>query len=147
MSYLGLYHISSSLICHVYFMLCSIVSLSCFVLCLSFIFLFILNPSCILSLFISSVLYLIPLASFVSSQQKGGEYTGVYTEVYRHFYITHVHTLRGRNFISCTFVRGESRRGDAYTKGEKTSFMKKPCFALFYFMLVFLLFYGVFSYI
>ena len=37
--------------------------------------------------------------------------------------------------------------GDAYTKGEKTSFMKKPCFALFYFMLVFLLFYGVFSYI
>ena len=27
--------------------------------------------------------------------------------------------------------------GDAYTKGEKTSFMKKPCFALFYFMLVF----------
>ena len=34
--------------------------------------------------------------------------------------MTHVHTLRGSNSISCTFVGGESHRGDAYTKGEKT---------------------------
>ena len=38
---------------------------------------------------------------------KGGEYTG-----------THVHTLKGSNSTSCTFVGGESHRGDAYTKGE-----------------------------
>ena len=39
---LGLYLVSSSLACHVYFILCSIVFLSCFVFCLTFIFSFIL---------------------------------------------------------------------------------------------------------
>ena len=38
-------------------------------------------------------------------------------------------------------------RGDAYTKGEKTFFFRKPCFVLFYYMLVFSLFYGTLSYI
>ena len=136
---LGLYLVPSSLACHVLFMVYSILFLRCFIFYLSFIFLFILNPSCILSLFISSVLYLIPLASFVSSRQKGGEYTGVYTEVYRHFYITHVHTLRGRNFISCTFVRGESRRGDAYTKREKTFFYEKTLFLFVFLYICFLI--------
>ena len=78
--------------------------LRCFILCLSFIFSFILHPSCILSLFISSFLSLLPLDSFVYSWQKGGEYTGVYTKVFHHFYMTHVHILRRRNSISCTFV-------------------------------------------
>ena len=41
---------------------------------------------------------------------------------FRHFYMTHVHILRGRNSTLCTFVGGESHRGDAYTKGEKTFF-------------------------
>ena len=68
--------------------------------------------------------------------------------VFRHFYMTHVHILRGRNSTSCTFVggeihRGEIRRGDAYTKGEKTFFKK----TLFYFMLVFSLLYGALSYV
>ena len=71
---------------------------------------------------------------------KRGEYTGLY----RHFYMTHVHTLRGSNSISCTFGRGESHRGDAYTKGDKTFFYEKT---LFYFMLVFSLFYGALSYV
>ena len=53
--------------------------------------------------------------------------------------MTYVHTLRGSNSTLCTFVGGESHRGDAYTKGEKTFFFKKT---LFYFMLVFSLFYG-----
>ena len=53
--------------------------------------------------------------------------------------MTYVHTLRGSNSTLCTFVEGESHRGDAYTKGEKTFFFKKT---LFYFMLVFSLFYG-----
>ena len=52
--------------------------------------------------------------------KKGGEYIGVF----RHFYITHVHILRGRNYTSCTFIGGESYRGDAYTKGEKTFFLE-----------------------
>ena len=49
---------------------------------------------------------------------KGGDYT----DMYCHFYMTHVHNLRGRNSTSWTFVEGESHRGDAYIKGEKTSF-------------------------
>ena len=67
--------------------------------------------------------------------------------MYRHLYMTHVHNLRGENSTSCTFIGGESHRGDAYTKGEKTFFMRKPCFVLIYIMLVFSLFYGTLSYV
>ena len=63
---------------------------------------------------------------------------------FRHFYMTHVHTLRGSNSTSCTFVGGENHRGDAYTKGEKTFFYEKT---LFYFMLVFSLPYGALSFV
>ena len=72
--------------------------------------------------FISSFLSFLPLTSFVYSWQKGGEYTGEYTSVFCHLNMTHVHNLRGRNSTSWTFVEGESHRGDAYIKGEKTSF-------------------------
>ena len=58
--------------------------------------------------------------------------------------MTHVHILRGSNSTSCTFVGGESHRGDAYTKGEKKFFYEKT---LFYFMLVFSLLYGALSYV
>ena len=54
--------------------------------------------------------------------------------------MTHVHILKGRNSTLCTFVGEESHRGDAYTKGEKTFFLRKPCFVLFYIMLVLSLF-------
>ena len=74
----------------------------------------------LLPLFISSFLSPLPLNSFVYSWQKMGEYTKKYTGVYCHLYMTHVHILRGINSTSCTFVRGESHKGDAYTKGEKT---------------------------
>ena len=53
--------------------------------------------------------------------------------MYRHFYMTYVHILRGRNSTLCTFLGGENHRGDAYTKGEKTSFMRNlvlSCFTL-----------------
>ena len=33
-------------------------------------------------------------------------------------------TKRGRNSTSCTFVGGESHRGDAYAKGEKAIFLE-----------------------
>ena len=58
--------------------------------------------------------------------------------------MTRVHILKGSNSISCTFVGGESHKGDAYTKGEKTFFYKET---LFYFMLVFSLLYGALSYV
>ena len=112
-------------------MLCSIF-FYIFVLCLSFIFSFILHPSCIIPLLISSFLSLIPFDCFVYSWQKGGEYIGEYTSLYHHFYMTHVHTLRGSNSTLCTFVGGKSYRGDAYTKGEKT-------FSLFLFWFILLL--------
>ena len=141
MSWLGLYFVSSSLACYIYFILCSIFDV--FVFRLSFIFSFILHPSCIIPLLISSFLSLISLYSFVYSWQKGGEYT----EVYRHFHTTHVHILRKRNFNLCIFVGRESHRGDAYSNGEKTSFYEKTLFYLFSFMLVFSLLYGGLSYV
>ena len=58
----------------------------------------------------------------------------MYTKVFRHFYMAHVHILKGRNFISCTFIGEENHRGDAYTKGENTSLYEKTlfCFVLLY---------------
>ena len=149
MSCLGLYFVLSSLACYVYFMLCNIFFFRCFCLVFEFHFLIHLAPLMhhLLPLFIFSFLSPIPFDSFVYSWQKREKYTREYTGVYRHFYMTHVHILRGRNSTSCTFVGEESYRKDAYTKGEKTSFMRKLCFALFYFMLVFSLLYGAFSYV
>ena len=90
------------------------------------------TPHTSLLLFISSFLSLIPLDSFVYSWQKRGEHIKEYTRVYHHFYMTHVHILKGRNSTLCTFVGGESHKEDACTKGEKTSFLRKSCFVLFY---------------
>ena len=121
MSCLGLYHVPSSLICFVYFMLCSIVSLKCFIFHLSFIFSFILHPSCIIFYPYSYILFF-PSFLFIHlsiHDKKGGEYTKVYIEVFCHFYMTHVHILRWRNSTSCTFIEGESHMGDAYIKGRR----------------------------
>ena len=61
--------------------------------------------------------------------------------MFRHFYMTHVHILRGRNSTSCIFVGGESLRQDAYTK-EEDIFYKKTlfCFILLYvcFLVIFM---------
>ena len=71
----------------------------------------------------------------------------MYTGLYHHFYMANVYILKERNSISCAFVGAESYRGEAYTKGGKDIFfMRKPCFALFYFMLFFSLLYGALSY-
>ena len=70
---LGLYHVSSSLACHVYFILCNIVFLRCSVFCLSFIFSFILYPSCIFILvhiFFSFPRSFWPLCLFVSKRER-----------------------------------------------------------------------------
>ena len=135
MSCLGLYFVSSSLACHVYFMLCIILFF-----CFSFELHFLIHLAPLIHHTLAHIFFFLSLFSFdsfVYSWQKGGEYT----KVYCHFYMTHVHILRGRNSISCTFVGRKSHKGDVYTKREKTSFLRKPCFVLFYFMLIFLLFY------
>ena len=70
---LGLYLVSSSLACHVYFILCNIVFLRCFVFCLSFIFSFILYPSCIFILvhiFFSFPRSFWSLCLFVSKRER-----------------------------------------------------------------------------
>ena len=77
-----------------------------FVFRLSFIFSFILHPSCIAHIFFS-----FPPSSWLMC------------------------TFLGRgNSTSCTFVGGESHRRDVYTKGEKTFFffLRKPSFVLLY---------------
>ena len=116
-----------------------------FVFQLSFIFSFILHPSCILSLFISSFLSVLPLDSFIYLWKKGGEYTEEYTGVFRHFYMTHVHILRGKISTSFTFIGGESHRGDAYTKGRRYFFFRKPCFTLCLFSRCFMVLWVMFT--
>ena len=61
--------------------------------------------------------------------------------------MTLVHTLRGSNSTSCTFVGGESHRRDAYAKEKKTFFYVKTlfCFVLHY--ACFLIVYGARSYV
>ena len=99
---------------------------------MSFIFSLILHPLCIIFYPCSYLIFFPPflLIHLSIRDKKGGKYTREYTGVYRHFYMTHVH-FRGRNSTSCTFVEEESYRRDAYTKGEKTSFMRKYCFFCF----------------
>ena len=131
MSWLGLYFVLSSLACYVYFILYSI--FWCF--CVSFEFHFLIHLAPLMHNTLAHIFFFFSLLSldlFVYSWQKGREYAREYIGVYRHFYMTHVHILRGRNSTSCTFVGGESHRGDAYTKGKKTYFFRKPCFVLFY---------------
>ena len=90
-----------------------------FVFHLSFIFSFILHPSCIAHIFFS-----FPPSSWLMCT-----------------------FLERGNSTSCTFVEGESHREDAYTNGEKTSFHEKTKFCLFDFMFVFSLLYGALSYV
>ena len=123
-SCLRLYLVPLSLACHVLYALsyfCASFSLSSYTP----------HASSFILVHIFFFFSLIPLDSFVYSWQKRGGYTWEYTGEYRHFYMTHMHILRGKNSTSCTFVRGESLRGDAYTKGEKTFFFRKPCFICF----------------
>ena len=116
---LGLYLVSTFLSCHVYLMLYSIVFLRCFFFCLSFIFSFILYPLCILSLFISSFLSLLPLYPFVYLWQKGGEYIREYQRVLSFLYDSCAHSQGEKFYFLCTFVGGKILKRDAYTKGKK----------------------------
>ena len=90
---------------------------------LSFIFSFILHPSCIILLiysFVSCILFsLTPLSICV----KKGEsiLQSVYWRVFSFLYGSCALPLGEKFYFSCTFVGGEIfHRGDAYTKGEIT---------------------------
>ena len=128
MSCLGIYHVPSSLACYVYSMLCSIFFLFyVFVFHLSFIFSFILHHSCIT---FYPFLYLLFFPSFLLlhlfiCDKKGEEYTGVFC----HFYITHVHILRERNSISCTFI-GEKTIREMHISRGRTHLFEKTLFCL-----------------
>ena len=121
--------VPSSLAYHVFFMLCSIFLKLFF----SFVWASFSHSSCTPSHIITLVLFPSFLLIHFFIRDKKGE------SILKCFIIS--------IWLSCTFVGGESHMGDAYTKGEKTSFMRKPCFALFYFMLVFSLLYDALSYI
>ena len=132
MSCLGLYFFPSSVECHVYFMLYSMLFLRCFIFCLSFIFSFILHPSCI-NFYHCSYLLFFPsfLLIHLSIHDKNGESLlesipkCIVISIWLMFTF-----LRGRSSTLCTFVGGESHKGDAYIKGEKTSFFEKTLFRL-----------------
>ena len=73
----------------------------CFVLGLSFIFSFISYPSCIIIIFrtfISCPRFALNLCLFVT--KRGRIYSREYTGEFCHFYMTLVHILRGKIFIS-----------------------------------------------
>ena len=119
LSWIGLYLVSSSQ--HVMFTLCFVAL--CFVLGLSFIFSFILHPSCIISIvrsIISCPLFSLTLCLFLT--KRGRVYSGEYTGVFLSFlYDSCVHPQGEKFYFSCTFIEEEIfHRGDAYTKGEKT---------------------------
>ena len=132
MSCLGLYFVPSSLACHVYFILCSIMSLRCFIFRLSFIFSYILHPSCII--FYSYSFSLLPFDSFIYSWQKEGEYTKVYIGVFHHLY--DLCTFLGGEILLCAHSYGEKAIGEMHIpRGRRHSFIRKPCFVLFCFTL------------
>ena len=80
-----------------FFILACHVVAFCFVLGLSFIFPFILHPSCIISIVRSIIFCPFFLLNPLSIPNKKGENI---PECFCHFYITLVHILRGRNSIS-----------------------------------------------
>ena len=93
------------------------------VLGLSFIFSFTSLLSCIIIIvrsFISCPRFSLALCLFLT--KRGRVYSREYIGVVCHFYMTLVHILRGRNFISHAHLQGERffHCRDAYTKGEKT---------------------------
>ena len=103
-----------------FFMLCSIFFFFyVFVLCLSFIFSFILHPSCIIFHLCSYLLFFLSfLLIHLSICDKKGE---------------------NILWLMCTFVGGEIHRGDAYVKGEKTFFYEKILFCLVFLYTCFLI--------
>ena len=119
LSCIGLYLAYSSQ--HVMSTLCFVAFF--FVLGLSFIFSFILHPSCIIIIvhsFNSCPLFLLDPLSIPDKKGKS-ILQRVYQSILSFLYDSGVHPQGEKFYFSCTFVGEEIfHRGDAYTKGEKT---------------------------
>ena len=119
LSCIGLYLFSSFQ--HVIFTLCFVAFY--FVLGLSFIFLFISHPSCIISIarsFISCPCFSLTLCLFLTKRGRiySREYSGEFVSF---LYGSCVHPYGEKFYFSCTFIGGELfHRENAYTKREKT---------------------------
>ena len=138
MSCLGLHLVPSSLACYVYFMFCSIF-LNVFVFRLNFIFSFILHLLCIIFYPCSYLLFFPSFLLFhMSLCDKDGESIPKSISVCFVISIWLMCTFLGEKFYPCTFVGGESHKGDVYTRGEKTFLFKKTLLCLFYSLFVFL---------
>ena len=113
LSCIGLYLVSSSQ--HVMFTLCFVAFY--FIFDLSYIFSFILHPSCIIIIvhtIISCLLFSLILCLFLT--KRGRVYSREYTGVFLSFlYDSCAHPQKEKFYFSCTFVGG-----DAYIKAEKT---------------------------
>ena len=119
LSCIVLYFVSSSQ--HVMFTLCFVAF--CFVLGLSFIFSFILRPSCIIIIvrtFISCPRFSLTLCLLLTKRER--EYSRVvYRRVLSFLFDSCAYSQGEKFYFSCTFVEREFfHGGDAYTKGEKT---------------------------
>ena len=103
---------------HVMFTLCFVAFFKdVFVFLLSFIFSFILHPSCIIFYPCSYLLffpYFLLIHLFICDKKWESIPECIIIFIW----------------LLCTFVEGESHRWDAYTKGEKTFFFEKTLFCL-----------------
>ena len=85
-----------------------------------------------------------------SSHSSHVQYTlGSISKSFCHFYMTPVHILRGRNYISCAHLQGRDipQGRCIYQGGEEITLIRKLCFASFSLWLFSYLLYGALSYI
>ena len=134
LSCIGLYLVSSSQ--HIMFTLYFVTFLFC--LLFELLFSFISHPSCIIILvptFISYLYFSLNLCLFVT--KRGRIYSREYTGEFCHFYMTLVHILRGKIFISHAHLQGEMHipRGRRHYINKKTLFCLCFLFALWCFEL------------
>ena len=115
--------------------------LRCFFFCLIFIFSFILYPSCIFTLVHFSLFLPSFLLIHLSICDKKWESILKYTWVYHHFYMTCAHSQREKFYLLHIRKGRKLSRRCIYQEGEDIFLSRKPCFVLFYSMLIFLLFY------
>ena len=119
---------------HVYFILCSILFLRCFVFCLSSFLIHVvpyMHPI-LVHIFISFLYSSWIICVFVTKRER----------VLSFLYDSCPHSQGEKFYFLCTFVGGEILRGYAYAKGEKIPYNEKTlfCFVSFYIIFVFVRF-------
>ena len=137
MSCLGLYFVSSSLTCHVYFMFCSIF-LNVFVFRLNFIFSFILHPSCIIFYPCSYLLFFPSFLLFhMSLCDKDGESIPKSISVCFVISIWLMCTFLGREVLPRAHLYGKKAIGEKHTPRGRRHLLWENlvlfCFTLYLF--------------